>query len=555
VDGPLISVVMPVFRPDLKYFHAAIDSLRGQTYSRWELCLCDDGSEDTVLTEHLRQLSRRDERIRVVAGGGNRGISAATNSAIRQSRGELIALMDQDDRLHPQALQAIACAAVKTPGDLYFTDEDRLDVLGRRVCPFFKPGWSHDLLQGMMYLGHLCVYRRGMLDRAGLCDSRYDGAQDWELALRCTDQPSCRVVHVPGIFYHWREGGRSAEPSFNRLCHERGERAVRESLGRRKRAARVETGPRPCSFYIREDIGSSAPLVSILIPTRDRPRYLRPCLESLRRRTDYEPLEILVLDNGSDSRAARRYLKRCPADRVLRYDMPFNHSRMNNLAARQAKGEFLLLLNDDTEALHGDWLTRMIECASGPDVGAVGGWLVFPDGRTQHNGVQLGGSEVARPICTAMTLDGIDRGAGRLVRDVSAVTGACLLIRRQLYLDIGGLDEDRLPTSFNDVDLCLRLREDGYKILQCPAAKLLHRESATRRIDDKEEDFMKVMRERWQVHLGADPFWNPLLGRSSDTRHGLAFRWRSIRQDGRAQDHVPALKADAAVPILENLAA
>jgi GT2 family glycosyltransferase len=239
-------------------------------------------------------------------------------------------------------------------------------------------------------------------------------------------------------------------------------------------------------------------------------------------------VEILVIDNGSSTHDSRSYLASCSADRVLRYEVPFNHSLLNNLAAREAGGEFLLLLNDDTEALHEEWLTRLVEQGQRPDVGGVGAWLIYPDGRTQHNGIALGIGRVATPIGTALTHDGLDRGMGRLVRDVSAVTGACLLVRKQLYLELGGLDAEQLPTSFNDVDFCLRLRQRGYRIVQCPQARLIHHESASRQISDEESAYVQLMQMRWGDVLRPDLHYSPFLAHTADVERGLAFAWRKF---------------------------
>ncbi|MFT3881921.1 MAG: glycosyltransferase [Gemmatales bacterium] len=243
-NGPLISVIMPIYRPRLDHLLEAIASVRGQTYHQWELCLCDDGSDSPLLTQKLEAITHADPCVKLITLPQNMGISVATNHAMEYASGDYLAFLDQDDRLHPQALQAVTAQVKQTQADLYFTDEDRIDEQGRRKEPFFKPGWSPDLLHAMMYLGHLTVYRRAFLDRAGRCDSRFDGAQDWELALRVTDQPGCKVEHLPGIFYHWRTGGHSAQEAGNRLCHERGKTAVEASLQRRGQHHRVEAGPR-----------------------------------------------------------------------------------------------------------------------------------------------------------------------------------------------------------------------------------------------------------------------------------------------------------------------
>ncbi|HQR09081.1 MAG TPA: glycosyltransferase [Gemmatales bacterium] len=523
-NGPLISVIMPIYRPRIDQLLEAIASVRGQTYHQWELCLCDDGSCSELLTQKLETLADGDPYIKLTTLPHNMGISAATNHAIEFASGDYLAFLDQDDRLHPQALQAVASRIKQTAADLYFTDEDRIDDRGRRQEPFFKPGWSPDLLHTMMYVGHLTIYRRTMLQRTGLCDSRFDGTQDWELALRVTDQPGCKVEHIPGIFYHWRQGGHSALEHNNHLCHERGKSAVEDSLQRQGKRYRVETGPRPCTFHVLPP--ARTPRVSILIPTKDQPRLLERCLTSIRQRTEYPDIEIIVIDNGSTTPRMMRYLDQCPADRVLRIDEPFNHSMLNNQAAEIATGEFLVLLNDDTEVLSANWLTSMVEQGLREDVGAVGAWLIYPDGRTQHAGIILEDAAVARHLSDATMLDGLDRGLSQLTRDVSAVTGACLLIRRCLYLSIGGLDAELLPTSYNDLDLCLRLRHQGYRIVLSPRAKLIHNESASRKMDARDEVYRQTIRDRWSDQLKQERFWSSHLGQSGDWYRGLALQWR-----------------------------
>lgn len=519
-----LSVVMPLFRPRQAHFIEAVESVRTQTYPNWELLLSDDGSNSDELTQLCQQFCQQDSRIRQVQSNRNQGISQATNRGIRASTGEFVAFMDQDDRLHPQALQAIAVQIEQQPADFYYTDEDRLDVAGQRVEPFFKPDWSPELLKCLMYAGHLCVFRLSMLNCVGCCDSAFDGTQDWELALRVTDHPGCRAVHVPGIFYHWRIGGHSSDSENNQRCHQRGEQAVTASLERLGRSEKIEAGFRPCTFTMRPKCPFQK--VSILIPTRNNHAFLNRCLDSIRQRTTYRDYEIITIDNGSTEPDTVRFLKNCGVDQLLCIDEPFNHSALNNRAAARATGEYLLLLNDDTEVLSSDWLERMVEQASRKDVGAVGALLHYPDGRIQHAGVMLEPDAVSRHWSSASMLDGIDRGLHLLTRSVSGVTGACLLIRRQLYLDCGGLDEANLPTSYNDVDLCLRLKQSGYCSVMVPQARLIHHESATRKISDRDEVYRQFMRNKYAEELAQDAFWNEHLNRSSDLSQGLAFHWK-----------------------------
>jgi GT2 family glycosyltransferase len=526
-DGPLISVIMPVFRPDPQHLRDAVRSVRAQRYGRWELCVCDDGSGQSELTCWLEELSAAEPRVRWTALAANRGIAAATNTALRLARGEYVAFLDQDDLLAPDALAEVARALAREPADLLYTDEDRLDEHGYRVEPLFKPDWSPDLLLSRMYLGHLCVYRRAFLERIGPCRPEFDGTQDYELALRAAAQ-AARIAHVPRVLYHWRLGGHSANPAVNRICHARGRRAIEEALQRQGAAGEVTDGPHGCAYHVRYR-HERWPLVSILIPTRDNLPLVRRCLSSIRRRTDYPCYEVLLIDNGSRDPRTRAYLRAARA-RVLRLDLPFNHSRLNNLAVPHARGELLLLLNDDTEVITPDWLTALAEQALRPEVGAAGAWLFHPDGRTQHAGIIVGLGPVATPLHSGITRDGLDRGTVRLIRTVSAITGACLMIRREVYREIGGLDEDELPTSFNDVDLCLRLRKAGYRIVCTPLAQLYHHESASRTISD-EQRFVRIMHERWGDELARDPYWNPNLPHGPDPHPGFAFHWRAARAD------------------------
>lgn len=523
-DGPRISVVMPVHRTPRHLLREAFDSVRGQTYPNWELCVGDDGSRQPELAELLEEYARSDGRIRVTSLPSNRGISAATHAAARLATGGAIALMDHDDVLAPTALAAVA-APLAAGADLVYTDEDRIDPLGYHVAPFFKPAWSPDLVRGMMYLAHLCVYRRELWDHVGGPRSAFDGAQDWDLALRATEQARS-IVHVPGIHYHWRMGGNSATTHFNRVCHEHGRRAIAEALRRCGESGRVLDGPGPCTFHVRYDLPMSPPRVAILIPTRDRVGLLRTCLTSLRRHTAYPQVEIIVIDNGSTTAAMRRYLRRSPADRVLRVDEPFNHSRLCNLGVAATTADLVLLLNDDTQVRQADWLTAMVEQACRAKVGAVGANLRYPDGRFQHRGIVLGAGAGALPLNDHLTRDGLDRGSVRYIRNVSAVTGACLLMRRAVYQEIGGMDETGFPTSFNDVDLCLRLRRAGYWIVQTPLAELVHHETASRVVDAAaEEVYLTRLRDRWGDAIDHDPFWNRYLTRGRPAEAGLCYQW------------------------------
>ncbi|HMP61216.1 MAG TPA: glycosyltransferase family 2 protein [Gemmatales bacterium] len=523
--GGKISLLMPVYRPRPDHLREAIDSVRGQTYGDWELCLCDDGTGQAELSRFLQEVTAAEPRIKWARHEANRGIAAATNTAWDAATGDWLAFMDQDDLLAPEALERVARRLSSDQPDVLYTDEDRLDDRGCRVEPFFKPDWSPDLLRSMMYLAHLCVYRRTFIEDVGRCDSQFDGGQDWDLALRATQRTE-RITHLAEVLYHWRLGGNSAGQAFNQVCHERGRRAVGRSLERTGERGRVIDGFGGCTFHVRYDLPEPRPLVSIVIPTKDQPQRLAACLRSIRQRTAYQPFEIVVVDNGSTTLEARWLLLHCGAEQVLRLPGPFNHSRLNNVAARAARGELLLLLNDDVEVLDPDWLTAMVEQAVRPEVGAVGAWLFYPDGLTQHAGIVTGLGLGAVNLSSAYSRDGLDRGMVRLIRNVSAVTGACLLTRRELFLRLSGLDEIGLPTSFNDVDYCMRLRREGLRLVQTPLARLLHHESASRQLEPASEArYARVLWERWGDLLSPDPFWSPNWNGDPVGQPGLSFNW------------------------------
>ncbi len=532
--GPLISIIMPIYQPNLEHLRQAIASVRQQSYSAWELCLCDDGSEEADLNRWLAELAKKDARIKVTQLPINQGIAHATQEAIQSSSGSYLAFMDQDDQLHPRALAEVAKVVREQLPDLIYTDEDRIDDRGCRVQPFFKPDFSLELLRSFMYLAHLCVYQRTFLRRIGGLRSDFDGCQDWELALRAVGRTS-RIVHIPQVLYHWRMGGHSAQSTFNRICHERARRALIESMHRLQEWGSPIDGPIGCSFHRRYHLPPPRPLVSILIPTCQRTDLLRRCLRTLRSRTNYHPIEVLVLDNHPCKPLSNRLAARWGADRVLHFPIPFNHSLLNNLGAQEAKGSLLLLLNDDTELTDSHWLTFLVEQACRPGIGAVGARLLYPDGRTQHAGVVTHPQIIARNLNSSLLGDGIDRGMVRLQRNVSAVTGACLLTPKDLFLTLGGLDELHLPTSFNDVDYCLKLRHAGYQIMYQPLARLIHHETASRTLDEvKDREARTWMLRKWGIAGLTDPYWNPNLTHGEPP--GFAFHWPEFAEPDQAMD-------------------
>jgi GT2 family glycosyltransferase len=508
---PIISIILPVYNPELAHLRKAIDSVVNQYYPHWELCICDDASTAPYVQETLEEYSSRDQRVKVVRSDNNCGIARASNRSLDLATGDFIGLLDHDDQLTPDAIFEVVKVLQETYADLIYSDEDRLDATGRRSHPSFKPAWSPDLLLSCMYLAHLCVYRRSIVSDIGAFREGLDGSQDYDLALRFTEATN-RIAHIPKILYHWRDVPGSASAALRKrpAVIEAGRRALSDALQRRRIDGEVRS-ERAYGYYRVKRAITSPGRVSIIIPTRDHVEYLRRCIASIEEKTDYRDYEILIVDNASQNEETLEYLTHS-RHRVIKCDAEFNFSLLNNLAAQQANGEYLLLLNNDTEVISPDWISAMIEHAQRPEVGAVGAKLLFPDGRIQHAGIVLGAGGAA---CHAhRNVDGFT-GTGYLnyanvIRNYSAVTGACLMVRRNLFLEAGGLDERGYPVSFNDVDLCLRLREKGYLIVYTPYALLYHRESATRGLNRYPNEEARL-RARWQSELGADSYYNPNL--------------------------------------------
>jgi len=513
---PTISVIMPVYNTNQEYLRRAIGSVTNQYYPNWELCICDDGSSVTHIRTLLEQYRDSDSRIKVTYLERNTGIAAASNRALSLAAGEFVCLLDHDDVLTPDALYEIASTLQETDADLIYSDEDRLDEGGRRAEPAFKPAWSPDLLLSRMYLGHLCAYRKGILDGIGAFRSNFDGSQDYDLALRFTEATT-KIAHIPKILYHWRKvrSSASARSESRDAVTDAGHRAVDDALSRRGVDGAVEEQSVYGLYRVRRTV-SPAQSVSIIIPTRDGVKYLSRCIESIEKKTAHQNYEILIVDNGSKSASALAYLNRTP-HRVIRLDEPFNFSRLNNVAAREAASEFLLFLNDDAEVISEEWLTAMLEHAQRPEVGAVGAKLLYPDGRIQHAGIIVGAGGVA---CHAHRgVDGFGmagyQNTPASICNYNAVTAACMMIRRELFLRLEGFDEAAFAVSFNDVDLCLRLRNLGYLIVYTPYALLYHHESATRGKQryPKEE---RALQARWRRQVISDCYYNPNLSRAGD---------------------------------------
>lgn len=530
--APVISILLPVCDPPLEFLKKAIESVQAQVWKKWELCIADDASINPQIRKYLSVLAKTDARIKLLFCEERGGISSATNKALELASGDFVAFLDHDDVLAPNALGEVVLAIREIPEvGLVYTDEDKLDRKGRRCDPFFKPDWNPDLLRSMNYCSHFTVMRKSLVLEVGGLDSSMDGAQDWDLLLRVTEKLSSeKIKHIPKVLYHWRISPRSTARSGKAKPHiiEAGKKLLTHHLQRTNRSfLAVENIHEGGHWRIKYSLPSPPPLVSIIIPTRNGYALLKQCIESIENKTDYPYYEILIADNDSDDAKTLSYFSQKEDGkkiRIIKTPGAFNYSSINNRAAACARGEILVLLNNDIEIVARDWLVELVSHAIRPEIGAVGALLYYPDGKIQHAGVVLG-------IAGPMKVGGIAGHVGKyfspkqavggnrthVAQNFSAVTAACLAVRKKLFEEIGGFDEINLPVSFNDVDFCLKILKAGYRNLWTPFAILVHHESATRGLENTPEKIKRshqeiaVMRQRWGSLLDADPAYNPNL--------------------------------------------
>lgn len=534
-DRPLISVLMPTYNPNPAWLREAIESVRGQIYPHWELCIADDASPSAEVRQILKSYSETDPRIKVVFRPENGHISAASNSALELAAGPWVALMDHDDLLPAHALFWVADCIAEHPGvQLIYSDEDKVDEGGHRFGPYFKSDWNVDLFRSQNMFSHLGVLSTALMRSVGGFRVGLEGSQDWDLVLRCMErvEPG-QIRHIPRVLYHWRVHAESTARSMTAKPYAAiaGERALNEHFvrtGVRATAEHLDFGYRV--HYALPDV---LPLVSLIIPTRNALHLTRQCVDSILKKTSYPRYEIIIVDNGSDDPATLAWFKTIAADnpniRVLRDDRDFNYSALNNGAAAIAQGDVLALVNNDIEVISPDWLSEMVSLALQPGVGAVGARLWYPDKTLQHAGVILGVGGIAAHSHRGMPA-GREGYAGRaaLIQSLSAVTAACLVIQKSHYQKVGGLDEVHLKESFNDIDFCLRLREAGLRNVWTPYAELFHHESATRSKNvsqqrkDQFQEEATYMQQRWAELLKNDPAYSPNLMLA---REDFSYAW------------------------------
>jgi GT2 family glycosyltransferase/2-polyprenyl-3-methyl-5-hydroxy-6-metoxy-1,4-benzoquinol methylase len=506
---PKVSIIVPTYNPKPSWLREAIDSVRSQLYDNWELCIADDASTKPAVRALLEEY-RMDKRIKVVALENNQGISAASNAALSLASGEFIGLLDHDDELKPDSLYEVVSLLNRNRDlDFIYTDEDKKAPDGRLVQAFFKPDWSPELLLSTNYVPHFAVYRKSVVDEVGGWRSECDFSQDYDLALRVTERTD-RIAHIPLPLYSWRmvPGSAASELRAKPKSVGAGKRALKDAMERRGVRAVVEDGPYRNTYRVRHSI-EEQPLVSIIIPTRDRLDMLRPCITSIERKSTYTNYELVIVDNDSKEEETLRYLEATP-HRRLQYPGEFRYAAMMNYAVRETTGEYVILLNNDTAVLSDEWIEAMLEHAQRPGVAAVGVRLLYPDGRPQHEGVVMGAG--IGGSCLNVDTRGYF-GLGVLVRNVSAVTAACMMVSRQAFEDLDGFDES-LRVAFNDVDYCLRALKAGYRVIYTPYATLVHHESASRGSLHPRED-EEFFRRRWgKPGQYRDAYYNPNLSRA-----------------------------------------
>lgn len=521
--SPLISIAVPAYQTPVEFLRQMIESLIVQTYSNWELCIVNASPDNEEMQKVLAEYSAGDSRVRFCNLKENLGIAENTNRAFAMAKGEFVGLLDHDDLLAPNALYEIVTILQDHPqADALYTDEDKVTTeLDEHFQPHLKPDFNLDLLRSNNYICHFFVVRKSIVEKAGGFRKEFDGAQDYDFIFRCTENAG-EVLHVPEILYHWRthKASTADNPASKMYAFEAGKRAIEAHLERTGTKGEV-SHTQDLGFYRVKYPVQGKPLVSVIIPNKDEKETLQTCLEMLEKNTGYQNFEIIIVENNSTTDEIFRYYKELSGNRkihLLRWGKEFNYSAINNFATAHAKGEYLLFLNNDVKSINPDWLEEMLGVCQRPEVGGVGAKLIYPDNTIQHAGCVIGMGGIAGHMFVDMPADrtGYLHKAS-LLQDMSAVTAACLLMKKEVFEQAGGFTEE-LAVAFNDVDLCLKVRKNGYLIVYDPYAKLYHMESKTRGAEDSKEKVrrfqteIEYMRCHWiDILKNGDPCYNKNL--------------------------------------------
>ena len=520
--APKISILVPVYNTPAVFLKQMIQSVRKQTYSNWELCIANANPTNPEVAEILRVASKIDARIKVVDVPENEGIAQNTNRALEIAAGEYIGLLDHDDLLAVNALYEVVNALNADAGaEVIYTDEDKVTTdLEEHFKPHFKPDFNLDLLRSNNYICHFFVAKKELIERVGAFRKEFNGAQDYDLILRCTEEAE-NIVHVPKILYHWRvhKESTSDNPMSKMYAYDAGKKAIEEHLKRCDTSGEV-SHTKDLGFYRVKYPVQGEPLVSILIPNKDQVDSLDKCLRSIEEKTDYHNYEIVIIENNSEKEDTFRYYEKISSEkiRVIRWEKEFNYSAINNFGVRHAKGDYILFLNNDVEIINSDWMREMLSHCQRKEVGIVGARLYYPDDTIQHGGIIVGIGGVAGSVFV-----GLPKGysgymhKAALQLDLSAVTAACMMMKRRVFEEVGGFEE-KLKVAFNDVDLCLKTREKGYLVVYNPYVELYHYESKTRGAEDTKEKVrrfqteIEYMRSHWiDILKKGDPMYNTNL--------------------------------------------
>ncbi len=516
---PLISIVVPCYNTPQRYLDELLQSVKSQIYENWQLCIAD-GSTDGQASKYLREACKQDDRIAYIKVGENLGIVGNTNAGLEAAKGKFVAFMDHDDALSQYALAEVVIALDEDPEtDLIYSDEDKLSDNGKtRLLPFFKPDWSPELLLGINYITHFVVARKSIVDQIGGLRQGLDGAQDYDFLLRFTEKTD-KIKHIPKILYHWRlaDGSTAKNVSEKSYAHSAGKRALADAAERRGVTAEmVEIPKRPTNYRLRFGLTGPQPKVSIIIPFKDKANLLKQCVGSILLKTTYKNYELILVSNNSTQTLTHDYLEELKQDKrckIYYWDHPFNYSKINNFGRKKAKGEYLVLLNNDTKVITPNWLEELIGVASQPGIGAVGPLLYYPNKTIQHAGVVLGMTGMAGHVFRRLVSNNwTDFGMPAWPRNYLAVTAACLAVRAKKYDEVGGLDET-FTVAGNDVAFGLRLYEAGYRNVYWPFAELVHYENVSvgsyKNVPQLDYDHSL---EYYRPYLDkGDPYFNPNL--------------------------------------------
>lgn len=519
--APLISVLVPAYRTPERYLREMIESVAAQTYPKWELCIADASDDDSVRNTVL-PFAEKEPRIRYLKLSGNRGISGNTNEAASVAEGEYLAFLDHDDFIEPDSLYLAAKAITEKKADFLYSDEDKVTAdLGKYMQPHFKPEFNPDLLRSNNYITHFLILKKSLFEAAGGLDEKFDGAQDYDLIFRASEKAE-KIVRIPKVLYHWRthEASTADNPMSKAYAYDAGKRAIEGNLRRLGIAGTVEP-LKDYGFYRVHYPVAGNPLVSVIIPNKDHADCLARCLDALFK-SSYKNIEVIIAENGSTEETTKKLyasLAQNPQVRIVNYDRGFNYSAINNLGVRNSKGEYLLFLNNDVYAeISPDWLSEMLGVCERKDVGAVGAKLCYTDDTIQHAGCVIGIGGIAANMFTGMprSRSGYMHKAS-ILQDLSAVTAACMLMKRKAFEEAGGFTET-LAVAFNDIDLCLKAGRRGWRIVYDPYAELYHDESKSRGAEDTEEKVrrfqneIEYMRTNWtEILKDGDPNYNPNL--------------------------------------------